>query len=144
MYGSCSLTILIRAPSLIDKDFLVAAPTDLRTKKAESFSPQLLQVFWFQLKKKNPKSVVMSPTLATKSHKQREVLWQQYHLCLAEAENQIHGGKHFLNCDQSQARFGGWKKGTIPTAKGTIANGRSCVAGNRSGFFHISTICYNH
>ena len=28
---------------------LVAAPIDLRTKKAESFSPQLLQNFWFAL-----------------------------------------------------------------------------------------------
>ena len=34
---------------------LVAAPIDLGTKKAESFSLQLLQGFWFQLKKKNPK-----------------------------------------------------------------------------------------
>ena len=38
MFGSCSQTILILAPSLIDKDFLVAAPIDLRTKKAESSS----------------------------------------------------------------------------------------------------------
>ena len=30
---------------------LVAAPTDLITKEAESFSPQLLQNFWFKLKK---------------------------------------------------------------------------------------------
>ena len=35
-----------------------AAPIDLRTKKAESFSPQLIQGFWQKLKKKNPKIVV--------------------------------------------------------------------------------------
>ena len=35
----------------------------------------------------------MSPT-ASKNHKQREVLWQQYHLRLAVAEYQIIGGKH--------------------------------------------------
>ena len=31
-----------------------------------------------------------------KSFKQKEVVWQQYHLCLAVAEHQILGGKHFL------------------------------------------------
>ena len=30
-----------------------------------------------------------------KSFKQKEVVWQQYHLCLAVAEHQILGGKHF-------------------------------------------------
>ena len=46
---------------------LVAAPTDLRTKKAESFPPQLLQGFWFKLKKRNPKLVVMSQVLPPKA-----------------------------------------------------------------------------
>ena len=36
---------------------LVAAPMDLRTKKAENFTPQLLQGFWHKLKKKNPRSL---------------------------------------------------------------------------------------
>ena len=44
----------------------VAAPIDLRTKKAESFSPQLLKGFWHKLNKKSPKTVVMSPTVETK------------------------------------------------------------------------------
>ena len=53
----------------------VAAPIDLRTKKAESFSPQLLQVFWPKLKKKKNKIVVLSPTVETKSFKKKEVVW---------------------------------------------------------------------
>ena len=49
--------------AILDRQGLqVAAPIDVRKKKkAESFSPQLLQGFWHQLKKKNPKIVVMSP-----------------------------------------------------------------------------------
>ena len=40
--------------AILDRQgLLVAAPVDLRTKKAESFSPQLLQGFWSKLKKKS-------------------------------------------------------------------------------------------
>ena len=65
---------------------LVAAPTDLRTKKTENFTPQLLQGFWCKLKRKNPKIVVISPTIAKKSHKQKRgslssVFGQQALLC---------------------------------------------------------------
>ena len=74
----------------------VAAPIDLRTKKAEIFSPQLSQGFWHKLKKKNPKIVVISPTVETKSFKKKEVVWQQYHLCMDVVQHQILGGKHFL------------------------------------------------
>ena len=49
----------------------VAAPIDLRTKMAESFSPQLIQGFLQKLKKNNPKIVVMSPTFETKDFKKR-------------------------------------------------------------------------
>ena len=44
----------------------------------------------------NPTIVVMSPTVATKSYKQQEVIWQQYHLCSAVVEHHILGGKSFL------------------------------------------------
>ena len=78
--------------AILDKQGLqVAAPIDMRTKKAESFSPQLIQGFWHKIKKKNPKIVGMSPTVETKSFKKKEVVWQQYHLSLAVAEHQIHG-----------------------------------------------------
>ena len=83
--------------AILDQQGLqVAAPIDLRTKKAESFSPQLIQGFWQKLKKKNPKIVVMSPTFETKSCRSKEVVWQQFHLCMDVAEYQILGGKHFL------------------------------------------------
>ena len=80
--------------AIFDRQGLLIAPTDLRTKKAESFSPQLLQGFWFELKK-TTEIFVMSPTV-TKNSKQKEVTWQQYRLCLAVAEHQILDGKHFF------------------------------------------------
>ena len=49
------------------KGLLVAAPVDLRTKRTESFSPQLLKGFWSKLKKLSPKIVVMSPTVTTET-----------------------------------------------------------------------------
>ena len=88
----------------------VAAPMDLRTKKAEIFTPQLLQGFGYKLKNKNPKIVVMSPTVATKSFKQQEVIWQRYHLCLAAAEHKILGGKHFLILGPETGRIWWLKK----------------------------------
>ena len=84
-----------------------AAPVDLGTKKAESFSPQALQGFWSKIKLKNPKIVVMSSTVLIKYTNQKEVIWQQYRLCLAIADNHILGGKHFLFWDPSQEKFGG-------------------------------------
>ena len=55
--------------AILDRQGLsVAAPVDLGTKKTESFSPQLLKGFWAKLKKKkNPKIVVMYPTVTTKN-----------------------------------------------------------------------------
>ena len=38
----------------------------------------------------------MSHTVTTKNRTQKEVTWQQHRLCLAVAEYQILGGKHFL------------------------------------------------
>ena len=84
--------------AILDRQgLLVAAPVDFSLKKAETFSSQLLQGFWSKLKKKNnPKTVVMSPAVSTNNSKQKEVIWQQYCLCLAVAECQILRGKHFL------------------------------------------------
>ena len=61
---SCYLSAILDRQGL-----LAAAPIDLRTKTAEILSPQLLRGFWFRLKKKNPKIVVMSPTVSTKGFK---------------------------------------------------------------------------
>ena len=55
--------------AILDRQgLLVAAPVDLRTKKPEGVSPQLLLGFRFKLKRKNPKIVVIqakSSALAT-------------------------------------------------------------------------------
>ena len=75
---------------------MVAAPADLRTKKAEGFSPQALQGFWSKIKMKNPEKVVMFPTVSIKCTNQKEVFSQQYRLCLAVAAYQALGCKHFL------------------------------------------------
>ena len=97
--------------AILDRQgLLVEAPIDLRTKKTENFTPQLVQGFWYELKKKNPKIVVMSPSVATKSYKQQEVVWQQYHVCLAVAEHHIPGGKHFLILGPETGRIGWLKK----------------------------------
>ena len=74
----------------------VAAPIHLRTKKADSFSTQALEGFWSRIKIENPNIVVMSPTVFSKYTNEEEVIWQQYRLCLAIAEYEILGGKHFL------------------------------------------------
>ena len=63
----------------------IESPIDLRTKKAESFTPQLIQGFWQKLKKNNPKNVGMSPTFETKDFTKEEMVWQQYHLCVCVA-----------------------------------------------------------
>ena len=88
--NSCLSAILDR------QGLMVAAAVRQRTKKAESFSPEALQGFWPKMKVKNPKVVVISPTIFSKYTKPMEVIWQQYRLCLATAEYQILGGKHFV------------------------------------------------
>ena len=67
MSGKCFQTILFWAPFLNDKDLWMQH--HLRTKKTENFTAQLLQRFWYKPKRKNPKTVVMSPIVASKSHK---------------------------------------------------------------------------
>ena len=76
---------------------LVAAPKNFRTKKAESFSPQLLQGFWSKLKKNNTKIVVMSPTVTAKNSKQKKTSSGNSTVCAWPwQQKKILGGKHFL------------------------------------------------
>ena len=80
--------------AILDRQrFLVAAPGNLRRKKAESFSPQSLQDFWSKIKRKNPKIVLMSPAVFTIYTNQKKLRRQQYRLCFAIAEYQILDGK---------------------------------------------------
>ena len=56
--------------AILDRQgFQLTAPIDLRTNKAESFSPHLSQGFWQKIKKKNPKIFVMYQTFETKNFK---------------------------------------------------------------------------
>ena len=65
--------------AILDRQgLLVAALIDLRTMKPGSFPPKLLQGFGSKLKKKNPKIVVMSPTVSTKNRERKEDIWKQY------------------------------------------------------------------
>ena len=57
--------------AIIDQQgLLVAAPIDLRTKKAEISFHSCCMAFGSKLKNKSPKIVVMVPTVTTKSFKQ--------------------------------------------------------------------------
>ena len=67
MSGSCFLTILTLGAILDRQGLSVAVPVDLTTKNSESFSPQLLQGFWSELKDKNPEIVVMVPDCHSKT-----------------------------------------------------------------------------
>ena len=91
----------------------VPVPVD-RKKNSESFSPQLFQGCGSKLKDKIPKIVVLCPTVTTKNSKQKEVIWEQYRLCLAVAEYQI------------------------------CCVGLSCVEGRPSGSFIIWAVYFTH
>ena len=64
---------------------LVAAKIDLGKKKARHSCHKASGTS----SRKNPKIVVMSPIVETQSFKKKEVVWQQYHLCMDVAEHQI-------------------------------------------------------
>ena len=122
--------------AILDRQGLqVAAPVNLRNRKIEHFSQLLSQGFWSTLKIKNPKIVVMSPTATTQNSEQKEVMWQQYRLCLAVAEHQILGGKYFPTLGPESGKIW-WLKEVHYLQKNTTANGLSCVARTPSGFFH--------
>ena len=57
----------VHLSAIVDRQGLLAAPADLRTMKAESFSARLLQGFWSKIKKKTQDGCDVSPTVATKT-----------------------------------------------------------------------------
>ena len=77
----------------------------------------------------------MSPTVATESHKQKEVMWQRYHLCLAVALHQSLSVKHFLILGPETGRIWWLKKVQHLQQKyrcqWTFLRGK-----NPGGFFH--------
>ena len=80
MSGKCFQTILVRAPLLIDQELLVVAPTDLRTKNADNFSPQLLQGLCYKPKRKNNNTICVWPwkakvnTVQASQHRQHALI----------------------------------------------------------------------
>ena len=111
MFGCCYLTISNLSAILDRQGLLFAAPVDLRTKKTESFSPQLLQGFWSKLKKKKSQDCRDVPNgYYQKIEAKKEVIWQQYCLCLAMAEYQILGGKHLLTLGPESGKIWWLKK----------------------------------
>ena len=97
--------------SLIDKDSWLQHQLTLEQRKLRASHHSCCRAFWSKLKKKNPKIVVMSPTATAKNSKQKEIIWQQYRLCLAVAEYQIRGGKHFLIFGPESGKIWWLKKG---------------------------------
>ena len=105
------------------------------SKEIWEFSPQLLQGFWYKLKKKNPKIFVMSPTVATKSSLATKPLgrggtpnpWRKTTLPYCGIRNR----KNLVV-----------EEGTILQEKSTTANGPSCME-KPSGFFTILAVCYD-
>ena len=106
MFGKCSLAIFIRALGL-----QVATPIGLGTKKAEHFLPQFLSGF-------NPKIVAMSPTVCCCENSERKRWYGNSTMCVAVAEHQILGGKHFLILIETRVKKD-WlaEKGATPSEK---------------------------
>ena len=132
--------------AILDRQGLpVAAPVDLRTKKTESFSPQLLQGFWSKLKKKNPKTVVMYPTVTAKNSKQKRGYMATVLSVLGRSRiPKSLVGEHLLTLGPESGKIWWLKKGNNTFRKSITANGLSCVDRNPSGFFIILAISYNH
>ena len=96
----------------------VAAPVDLRTKKAESFSPQLIQGFWQKLEVRIPRLLRCHRLLRrTKSFKKRKKLYGNSTACVWTCQN-----IKFL------------AGGAISQEKVPLPMGLPCVATNPSGF----------
>ena len=96
---------------ILDRQGLVVAvPVDLRTKKLE-----------------------------TKYSKKKEVIWQQYRLCLAIAEYQNLGCEHFLYWHLSLEKIGGWRRCNT-FRRSIIANGHFLRGTQPKFIFHSLVI----
>ena len=68
---------------------------------------------------------MISPTIFSKYTKLMEVIWQQYRLCLATAEYQILGGKHFVILAPESGKILVVEEGTIPSEEIPLPMGPS-------------------
>ena len=116
---------------------MVAAPADLRIKMADSFSPQALQSFWSKKKLKNPKIGVMSETVFTECTNQTQVIWQQYHWCLAKTAYQILGWETIPHSRTHVKKDLEVEEGTIPSEELPLPMDSLARKATPSGFFII-------
>ena len=90
-------------------------------------------------KRKSPKIVVMSPTVATKSHEEKEGIWQLPFVLGREAEHPILGGKHFLIFGTRNRKNMVVEEGEVPLPMDKPAWKKTQV-----DFFTILAICHDH
>ena len=82
--------------AILDEDSWLQHQQTLEPRKKRTSHHSYCKSLCQSSRKKDPKIVVMSPTVTTNNFKQKEVKRQQYRLCLAVKEYQILGCKHFL------------------------------------------------
>ena len=138
--GNCSLKISYLTAILGRHGLMYAAPADLKKKKAECFSPQLLQGFWSMLKTKDVVMVQLSSlnTLTKKKSYGNIIVcswpWQSIRSSAVSI---------FFFWDPNHERFGGWRRYNT-FRKSSIASGTLLRGKNPSGCFIIFAISYNH
>ena len=139
MSGNCALKISYLTAILGRHGLMDAAPADLK-KKAECFSPQLLQGFWSMLKTKDVVMVQLSSlnTLTKKKSYGNIIVcswpWQSIRSSAVSI---------FFFWDPNHERFGGWRRYNT-FRKSSIASGTLLRGKNPSGCFIIFAISYNH
>ena len=134
---------------MIDKDFWSQPQLTLEPRIQGASHHSDCRAFGQSSRKRTPKIVVMSHTVTTKNRTQKEVIWQQYRLCLAVAECQILGGKHFLIFGTRIRKDLVVKKGPISSEKKyhcqwTLLLGEKPQWNHSSGIFIILSISSVH
>ena len=110
MSGKCFSDNSYLSAILDRQGLLVAAPIDVRTKKADNLTPQLLQGFWNKLKKKTQERRDV-PDCCYEELQATKSFWATiYLLCLVVADHQILGGKYFLILGPETGRIWWLKK----------------------------------
>ena len=117
MSGSCSLTVLIWVLFLTDKDLWLQPQWTSEPRRLRASHHSYCMAFGQSSRKRIPKIVVMSTTVTAQNQKQKTVKRQRYRLCLALAEYQILGGKHFLICGNWIRKDLVFENGTTPSEK---------------------------
>ena len=86
----------------------------------------------------------MSQMDTSQNTKQKEVLWQQYRLCLAVAKYQILSGNYFPILGPESGKIWWLKKGTLPSEKVPLPLDSPDGQGTEVDFFTILATYLNH